>query len=54
MTTRAKDFAGKTNFDTYFGNLKQGVNFKQPELAAVLQRISDKARKASTKARRLT
>src|SRR6202795_25237 len=26
----AKDFAGKTNFDTYFGNLKQGVNFKQP------------------------
>ena len=37
----AKDFAGKTNFDTYFGNLKQGVNFKQADLAAVLQRISD-------------
>jgi gamma-glutamyltranspeptidase / glutathione hydrolase len=35
-----KDFAGKTNFDTYFGNLKQGVNFKQPDLAAVLTRIA--------------
>ena len=23
----AKDFAGKTNFDASFGNLKQGVNF---------------------------
>ncbi|RFU45131.1 gamma-glutamyltransferase [Paraburkholderia sp. DHOC27] len=37
----AKDFAGKTNFDSYFGNLKQGVNFRQPELAAVLTRIAD-------------
>jgi gamma-glutamyltranspeptidase/glutathione hydrolase len=36
-----KDFAGKTNFDTYFGNLKQGVNFKQPDLAAVLTRIAN-------------
>lgn len=36
-----KDFAGKTNFDTYFGNLKQGVNFRQPELAAVLTRIAN-------------
>ncbi|MEP9326965.1 gamma-glutamyltransferase [Paraburkholderia phymatum] len=36
-----KDFAGKTNFDTYFGNLKEGVNFKQPDLAAVLMRIAD-------------
>ena len=41
----AKEFAGKTNFDTYFGNLKQGVNFKQPDLAAVLQRISDQGAK---------
>jgi gamma-glutamyltranspeptidase/glutathione hydrolase len=41
----AKDFAGKTNFDTYFGNLKQGVNFKQPELAAVLTRIADQGAK---------
>ncbi|MFD1025481.1 gamma-glutamyltransferase [Paraburkholderia sabiae] len=36
-----KDFAGKTNFDTYFGNLKEGVNFKQPDLAAVLTRIAN-------------
>ncbi|MBN3755716.1 gamma-glutamyltransferase [Paraburkholderia sp. Tr-20389] len=36
-----KDFAGKTNFDTYFGNLKEGVNFRQPELAAVLTRIAN-------------
>ena len=36
-----KDFEGKTNFDTYFGNLKQGVNFKQPELASVLTRIAN-------------
>jgi len=41
----AKDFAGKTNFDVYFGNLKQGVDFKQPDLAAVLQRISDQGAK---------
>jgi gamma-glutamyltranspeptidase/glutathione hydrolase len=37
----AKDFAGKTNFDTSFGNLKQGVTFTQPDLAAVLRRIAD-------------
>jgi gamma-glutamyltranspeptidase/glutathione hydrolase len=37
----AKDFAGKTNFDSYFGNLKAGTNFKQPELAAVLTRIAN-------------
>ncbi len=36
-----QDFAGKTNFDTYFGNLKEGVNFKQPDLSAVLTRIAD-------------
>jgi gamma-glutamyltranspeptidase/glutathione hydrolase len=41
----AKDFAGKTNFDTYFGTLKQGVIFKQADLAAVLQRISDQGAK---------
>ena len=41
----AKDFAGKTNFDTYFGNLKQGVNFKQPDLAAVLTRIANQGAK---------
>ncbi|WP_118180020.1 gamma-glutamyltransferase [Paraburkholderia phosphatilytica] len=36
-----KDFGGTTNFDTYFGSMKSGVNFKQPELAAVLTRIAD-------------
>ncbi|NML34623.1 gamma-glutamyltransferase [Paraburkholderia sp. G-4-1-8] len=41
----AKDFAGKTNFDTYFGDLKEGVNFRQPDLAAVLERISDQGAK---------
>ena len=41
----AKDFAGKTNFDTYFGNLKQGVNFKQADLAAVLTRTANEGAK---------
>ncbi|MGF6838431.1 gamma-glutamyltranspeptidase/glutathione hydrolase [Paraburkholderia youngii] len=41
----SKEFEGKTNFDTYFGNLKQGVNFKQPDLAAVLARIADQGAK---------
>jgi gamma-glutamyltranspeptidase/glutathione hydrolase len=36
----AKQFAGKTNFDVYFGGLKQGQVFKQPELADVLTRIA--------------
>ncbi|CAG4903057.1 gamma-glutamyltransferase [Paraburkholderia gardini] len=43
--TASKEFAGKTNFDTYFGNLKQGVNFKQPDLAAVLTRIANNGAK---------
>jgi gamma-glutamyltranspeptidase / glutathione hydrolase len=37
----SKQFAGKTNFDLYFSGLKQGTTFKQPDLAATLQRISD-------------
>jgi len=41
----SKEFAGKTNFDSYFGTLNKGVNFKQPELAATLQRIADKGAK---------
>ena len=36
----SKDFGGKTNFDHYFGDLKEGVTFRQPDLAAVLTRIS--------------
>jgi gamma-glutamyltranspeptidase / glutathione hydrolase len=37
----AKDFAGNANFDTYFGGMKQGADFKQPDLAAVLTRIAE-------------
>ncbi|HEY2662598.1 MAG TPA: gamma-glutamyltransferase [Caulobacteraceae bacterium] len=33
-------FAGKTNFDRYFGHTKAGQPFRQPELAATLQRIA--------------
>ncbi|NIF54281.1 gamma-glutamyltransferase [Burkholderia sp. Ax-1724] len=40
-----KNFAGKTNFDTYFGGLKQGAHFRQPDLATVLQRIADQGAK---------
>ncbi len=39
-TDAEKTFGGKTNFSKYFGNLKEGVNFKQPELAKTLERIS--------------
>ncbi|MGH8782003.1 gamma-glutamyltransferase [Paraburkholderia sp.] len=37
----SKEFAGKTNFDTYFGSMKQGTTFTQPDLAAVLTRIAN-------------
>jgi gamma-glutamyltranspeptidase/glutathione hydrolase len=36
----AKNFAGRTNFDAYFSNLKAGVTFRQPELAQTLTRIA--------------
>lgn len=36
----SKELAGKTNFDAYFGDLKQGATFKQPDLASTLQRIA--------------
>jgi gamma-glutamyltranspeptidase/glutathione hydrolase len=36
----APAFAGKTDFDAYFANLKAGVNFQQPELAQTLSRIA--------------
>ena len=36
-----KTFAGKTNFDAYFSNLKAGVTYRQPELAQTLARIAD-------------
>ncbi|MGH8779280.1 gamma-glutamyltransferase [Paraburkholderia sp.] len=36
----APKFAGKTNFDTYFADLKAGSTFRQPELAQTLTRIA--------------
>ncbi|HEI8864996.1 gamma-glutamyltransferase [Serratia sp. AKBS12] len=36
-----KLFAGKTNFGDYFGSMKPGSLFKQPELANTLERIAD-------------
>ncbi|GGD63794.1 gamma-glutamyltranspeptidase [Caballeronia grimmiae] len=41
----SKEFAGKTNFDLYFGSMKSGQVFKQPDLADTLQRIADKGSK---------
>ncbi len=38
-------FADKTNYNRYFGALKAGKNFKQPELAAVLSRIANNGAK---------
>ncbi|MFP6560535.1 gamma-glutamyltransferase [Paraburkholderia sp. B3] len=37
----SKEFGGKTNFDRYFGDMKEGTTFKQPDLAAVLTRIAN-------------
>jgi gamma-glutamyltranspeptidase/glutathione hydrolase len=41
MKSMQSEFAGKTNFDKYFGAMQDGSVFKQPELAATLQRIAD-------------
>jgi len=41
----AKDFGDKTNFGRYFGQLKAGDVFKQPELAATLTRIASQGAK---------
>jgi gamma-glutamyltranspeptidase/glutathione hydrolase len=38
-------FAGKTNFERYFGAMKAGRTFRQPELAATLQRIAQQGAK---------
>ncbi|PVD44197.1 gamma-glutamyltransferase [Serratia liquefaciens] len=37
-----KLFADKTNFGDYFGSMKPGAVFKQPELAKTLERIANK------------
>lgn len=36
-----KHFAGLTNFETFFGDMRAGQMFRQPELAATLKRIAD-------------
>jgi gamma-glutamyltranspeptidase/glutathione hydrolase len=35
------NFAGKSNLNDYFSGLQAGAMFKQPELAATLQRVAD-------------
>jgi len=34
-------FNGTTNFEAYFGDMRPGINFQQPELAKTLERIAD-------------
>ena len=41
----AKDYGDKTNFGQYFGQLKAGETFKQPDLAATLTRIASQGAK---------
>jgi gamma-glutamyltranspeptidase/glutathione hydrolase len=38
-------FSGKTNFERYFGAMRPGQTFRQPELAATLQRIAKEGAK---------
>ena len=37
---RARELAGRTNFERYFGALAAGETFRQPQLAATLERIA--------------
>ncbi|MCH8895065.1 MAG: gamma-glutamyltransferase [Proteobacteria bacterium] len=41
---KRKTYAGKTNFDQYFGKLEAGAVFSQPELAETLRRIAANGR----------
>jgi gamma-glutamyltranspeptidase/glutathione hydrolase len=41
----APEFAGKTNFSAYYAPMIEGKVFRQPDLAATLQRISDQGDK---------
>jgi len=40
----ASELSGRTNFDLYFGQLKPGDRFKQPELANTLERIAKRGK----------
>ena len=40
-----KLFNGQTNFNDYFGTMKPGQTFRQPELAQTLERIADQGAK---------
>jgi len=42
MKTMDDWFGGKTNFGKYFGDLEAGKVFRQPELAATLERIAER------------
>lgn len=41
MLSSLESYKGKTNFADYFGSMKSGQNFRQPELAATLERIAE-------------
>lgn len=47
-------FKGTTNFGDYFGSMKPGETFKQPELAETLNASPIRAPKSSIMARPLT
>jgi len=44
MDTRLERYQGRTNFGNYFGDMKTGEVFRQPELAATLERIATEGR----------
>lgn len=41
MKSMQAEYAGRTNFDAYYGKMRAGENFAQPELAATLGRIAE-------------
>jgi len=41
MLSTLEEYEGKTNFADYFGSLRSGEVFRQPELAATLNRIAE-------------
>jgi gamma-glutamyltranspeptidase/glutathione hydrolase len=41
MKSMQAEYAGKTNFDAYYGKMRAGENYLQPELSATLGRIAE-------------